>query len=298
MSDQNTRFLLPEQHVRGQIVQLKHSYQSILANADYPPDIARLLGQALAAVAALGSIIKLRGSIILQVQGDGPLHTLVAQANNAGEIRGLAHGYESIGEQSGFTELLAQGRLVMTIDGEGTQRYQGIVSIEGEQLSSVLDRYFEQSEQLLTHIHLAADGQHAACFLLQQMPGTGNTGSGDPETGRQGVDDDWQHLKILSQTLSDEELLTLEPQTLLHRLFHEQQVQLFEPSSLIFRCRCSREKVIPVIRQMSYEQAMQLVDEEGEIRADCEFCNQSHRFDRVDVAGLFKAAGKPPGTQH
>ena len=286
MTDQNTRFLLPDHHVRGQIVQLKHSYQSILANADYPPQIAQLLGQTLAAVSALGSIIKLRGSIILQVQGNGPLHTLVAQANNAGEIRGLAHGYENITDEKNFSELLGKGRLVMTIDGAGSQRYQGIVSSEGNQLSEVLDRYFEQSEQLLTYIHLAADGERAACFLLQQMPAANSRASTDS----------WQHLSILSQTLKDDELLGLEPERLLTRLFHEEEVQLFEASPLMFRCRCSREKVIPVVMQMGYDDAMQLVEEEGEIRADCEFCNQSHRFDRVDVASLFKAGNQTPGT--
>jgi len=292
MTDQNTRFMLPEHHIRGQIVQLEHSYQSILANADYPPEIAQLLGQALAAVSALGSIIKLRGSIILQVQGDGPLHTLVAQANNAGEIRGLAHGYDEIKTESDFAEWVGKGRLVMTIDGEGAQRYQGIVSIEGAQLSDVLARYFEQSEQLQTHLHLAADGEHAACFLLQQMPTAVSKEDGDYQPV-----DSWQHIQILAQTLQDEELLTLDAETLLTRLFHEEQVQLYEASPLIFRCRCSREKVIPVIKQMGYEEAMQLVDEQGEIRADCEFCNQSHRFDRVDVAGLFKAGKHAPKTR-
>lgn len=285
MTDQNTRFLLPTHHVRGQIVQLKLSYQSILANADYPAEISQLLGQALAAVSALGSIIKLRGSIIMQVQGDGPIHTLVAQANNAGEIRGLAHGYQAIVNEKGFAALLGKGRLVMTIDGEGSQRYQGIISIEGESLSVILDRYFEQSEQLLTHIHLAADGEHAACFLLQQMPALNTQASAHG----------WQHLKILSETLKDEELLELQPETLLNRLFHEEKIQLFQASPLIFRCRCSRDKVIPVIMQMGYDDAMQLVAEEGEIRADCEFCNQSHRFDLVDVASLFKAGNKAPG---
>lgn len=287
MTDQNTRFMLPEHHIRGQIVQLQHSYQSILANADYPPEIAKLLGQALAAVSALGSIIKLRGSIILQVQGDGPLHTLVAQANNAGEIRGLAHGYDAIRAEANFAEWVGKGRLVITIDGEGAQRYQGIVSIEGEQLSDVLTRYFDQSEQLQTHLHLAADGERAACFLLQQMPAS----SGDKTAA-----DSWQHINILAQTLHDQELLTLDSETLLTRLFHEEEVQLFEPSALLFRCRCSREKVIPVIKQMGYEEAMQLVEEQGEIRADCEFCNQAHRFDRVDVAGLFKAGKHAPKT--
>lgn len=286
MSDQNTRFLLPEHHVRGQIVKLDHSYQAILANAEYPPAVASLLGQALAAVGALASIIKLRGSMILQVQGDGPIHTLVAQANNAGEIRGLAHGFTAVTNESSFSQLQGKGRLVMTVDGEGSKRYQGIVEITGERLADALDTYFAQSEQLATHIHLAADGKQAACYLLQQLPG------GAAAEAEQS----WQHVKTLSETLRDAELLHLDDREILHRLFHEEDVQLFDASTLSFRCRCSRAKVVPVIEQMGYEAAMQLVEEQGEIRADCEFCNQAHRFDRVDVASLFKADISAPST--
>ena len=284
MSDQNTRFLLPDNHVRGQIVQLEYSYQSVLANASYAPAVAVQLGQALAAVSALGSIIKLDGSIILQAQGDGPLHTLVAQANNAGEIRGLARGLERLDETLGAEQLLGQGRLVITIDGEGGRRYQGIVQLDNDQLAVALTNYFDQSEQLRTFIHLAADRQQAACFLLQQLPGS----------PREEEQDHWQHALVLAQTLSDQELLTLPAEQILHRLFHEQDVQLFEPTPVSFRCRCSPEKIVPAILQMGYEEAMQLVEEEGEIRADCEFCNRSHRFDRVDVASLFKARQQAP----
>ena len=287
MPDQNTRFLLPEHHVRGQIVKLKTSYQSILANAAYPTVVAELLGQALAAVSALGSIIKLRGSMILQVQGDGPLHTLVAQANNAGEIRGLAHGFEAITDEQGFSQLQGKGRVVMTVDGKGTKRYQGIVQITGEHLSDALHAYFAQSEQLATHLHLAADGEQAACYLLQQLPGK-------PKEENVGS---WQHVKLLSKTLSDQELLTLDEREILHRLFHEDDVQLFAAEPLSYRCRCSREKVIPAIKQMGYENAMQLVKEQGEVRADCEFCNQAYRFDRVDIASLFKADTHAPTTR-
>ena len=288
MSDQNTRFLLPDHHVRGQIVQLDRSYQGVLANADYPPEVAVQLGQALAAVSALGSTIKLDGSIILQVQGDGPLHTLVAQANNAGEIRGLARGFENIDEEQGFGALLGQGRLVITIDGEGGRRYQGIVQLEGDRLAAVLGNYFDQSEQLRTHIHLAADPRQAACFLLQQLPGD-NTGD---------QSELWQEALVLSQTLSDPELLTLPARQILHRLFHELDVQLFEPAALSFRCRCSREKIVPAILQMGYPEAMALVETEGEIRADCEFCNRGYRFDAVDVAGLFKSQQQAPSQTH
>ncbi len=284
MTDSNTRFLIPELNVRGQIVQLEHSYQSVLANAAYSPVVARLLGQALAAVSALGSIIKLRGSIILQVQGDGPLPTLVAQANNAGEIRGLAHADETLGTETKFSELLGAGRLVMTVDAQGGKRYQGIVQLGGEQLSDVLDTYFEHSEQLKTRILLAANNERATCFLLQLLPGTDNENSGD----------NWQHAKILSDTLTEPELLELNVEQILHRLFHQQEVQVYEPAPLVFRCRCSREKVIPAIVQMGYDEAMLLVEEQGEISANCEFCNQAHQFDRVDVAGLFKAHTKAP----
>ncbi len=283
-TDQNTRFLISELHVRGQIVQLEHSYQSVLANADYPPAVAELLGQALAAVSALGSIIKLRGSIIMQVQGNGPLHTLVVQANNAGEIRGLAHGYEALNEEIEFSELLGTGRLVMTVDAQGGKRYQGIVQLEGEQLSDVLGTYFEQSEQLKTSIMLAANNRRATCFLLQQLPGMGG----------ENLHESWQHAKILSDTLTEPELLELDVEQILHRLFHQQEVQIYEPVPLTFRCRCSREKVIPAIVQMGYKEAMRLVEEQGEITASCEFCNQTHRFDQIDVAGLFKAHAKAP----
>ena len=286
MPDQNTRFLLPEHRVRGQIVKLERSYQSVLANAAYPPAVGKLLGQALAAVSALGSTIKLHGSIILQIQGEGPVHTLVAQANNAGEIRGLAHGYESIADETHFEELLGKGRLVLTIEGERNKRYQGIVEIHGPHLSDALQTYFEQSEQLLTHIQLAANDQHAACFLLQQLPG------GPEDDGIDG----WQHAKLLSETLSAEELLNLDVQETLHRLFHEDDVQLYAPSPLRFHCRCSREKIIPVIEQMGLADAMKLVDEQGEIRADCEFCNRAYRFDRVDIAGLFMTEFTAPSN--
>ena len=286
-TDQNTRFLVSELHIRGQIVQLEHSYQSVLANADYPPAVAELLGQALAAVSALGSIIKLRGSIIMQMQGDGPLHTLVVQANNAGEIRGLAHGYEALDEEANFSELLGVGRLVMTVDAQGGKRYQGIVQLEGEQLSDVLGIYFEQSEQLKTSILLAANNRRATCFLLQQLPGTGG----------QKPHESWQHAKILSDTLTEPELLELDAEQILHRLFHQQEVQVYEPVPLTFRCRCSREKVIPAIVQMGYKEAMLLIEEQGEITVNCEFCNQTHRFDRIDVASLFKAHAKAPARQ-
>ena len=286
MSDQNTRFILPDYHVRGQIVKLRLSYQRILENAEYPSVVAQLLGQALAAVSALGSIINLRGSIILQVQGDGPLHTLVAQANSAGEIRGLAHGFEAIENQTSFSQLQGKGRVVMTVDGEGSKRYQGIVEITGDCLADALQTYFRQSEQLSTHIHITADGEQAACFLLQQLPGDVSGQSGD----------NWQHVKILSETLSDQELLALDERQILHRLFHRDDVQLFKADSLSYRCRCSRDKVVPSIKQMGYEDAMDLVDERGEIRADCEFCNQAYRFDRVDVASLFKADTSAPTT--
>lgn len=287
MSDTNTRFMLSDHHIRGQIVRLEKSYQAILANADYTPVIANILGQALAAVSALGSTLKLDGSIILQVQGNGPVNTLVAQANSAGEIRGLAHHKHAISGDEGFTQLLGEGRIVITVDGKQGKRYQGIVQITGDDLSAALNTYFEQSEQLLTHIYLVADDKQASCFLLQQMPGA----------TMELAAESWQHIKLLSDTLKNEELLNLDGQEILHRLFHEETVRLFEPTALSYRCRCSREKVIPAIEQMGYEEAMSLIEEQGEIRAECEFCNRSHRFDRVDVASLFKANLQPPSVE-
>ena len=278
--DINTRFLLTERNIRGQLVQLDATTRAALANADYPASVAAQLGQALAATAALAGTVKLQGSIILQLQGKGAMPLLVAQASHQGELRGLASFDAERAHQADFATLAGDGRIVITIDGQDRQRYQGIVAIEGDSLSACLGDYFARSEQLATQLYLAADGDKAAALLLQQLPPS----SGDDSHTDS---DDWQYATTLAATLSDTELLTLPAEELVHRLFHADEVQLFEPQKLRFYCSCSRDKVAAAIRGLGQQEAELLVAEQGQIRVDCEFCNHAYEFDAIDLATVF-----------
>ncbi len=279
--DYSQRFMLPGRNVRGQLIRLSKSWTEIQATTDYPIAIAQQLGQALAAVTALGSTIKLDGSIILQVQGDGPMDTLVAQANNAGEIRGLASWDLAAPITDDFLALVGAARAVITIDGANGKRYQGIVEVKGNTLALTLDDYFTQSEQLCTRVWLACDERHAAAFLLQQLPS-------EPLPEQQNHDrQDWEHCVILAQTLTDEELLTVSAENVLNRLYHQDEVRLFDAEPVRFYCRCSREKVANAIIQLGQADAEALIQERKIVEANCEFCNQKHRFDAVDIAALF-----------
>jgi molecular chaperone Hsp33 len=283
--DKNTQFLLPNKSIRGQLVQLDTSWQQLQQSQDYSEALSSLLGESLAAVSALASTVKLEGSMIMQVQGDGALSTLVAQANNKGDIRGLARLRDTTGENLSFPELIGDSRFVITIEGEGAQRYQGIVKCEGTSMSDLFNLYFKQSEQLATQLWLAANREQAACFLLQQLPS--DSSEAQKEKG-------WEHARVLADTLKQDELLSLTPEELLHRLFHEEDVQVFPSHTLQFKCQCSREQVCAVIESMGENDAMALIAEEGEFKADCEFCGVSYVFDAVDIASLFSATQNAP----
>ncbi len=285
-NDSNTSFLLEQHHVRGQIVQLNEAWQALQSRQTYDSQLAQVLGETLAAVSALASTVKLNGALILQIQGDGPVSTLVAQATNEGLVRGLARNRSALPDKANLTEMVGDAKLVITIEGEGAQRYQGIVNCEGDTISEALDGYFKQSEQLATRVWLAANEHSAACLLLQQLP--------SQKEDKQRGTDSWQHLCTLSNTITQAELLDLEPEQILHRLFHEERVKIFEPSPLAFQCQCSRQKVADMIANMGEQEAMQLIAEQGQFKADCEFCGKSYVFDPVDIVGLFADAQAAP----
>lgn len=280
------RFLFEGAGVRGEFVRLNSSFKALLDNHDYPPAIARQLGKALSSVALLSATIKLDGSLILQVQGDGPMHTLVAQADSNEAIRGLARWEgDAANPDMTLSELAGKGRIVMTIDARGSERYQGIVELHGDSLAETLREYFVRSEQLPTRIWLASEGDLAAGLLLQKLP------------EGHGAEEAWEHLVTLSDTITDEELLELPFSELLRRLYHQEDVRLYEAEPVVFRCSCSREKIERVLLGMGRNEAESILAEEGEIRADCEFCFSKYRFDKVDVAALFTDAMPATGGQ-
>ncbi|WJW75938.1 Hsp33 family molecular chaperone HslO [Thiohalobacter sp. IOR34] len=284
------RFVFEHTHVRGELVHLDATWQAVLSRHHYPPLIRDLLGQAMAAAVLLSTTLKSGASLTLQLSGDGPLSMLVVQASAARTLRGLAHWREPLPEDAHLGRLAGRARLVITLDpGEGKERYQGIVAVEDEaSLADALSDYFARSEQLETRLWLAANGERAAGLLLQALPG----GSEDADA--------WPRMRHLGSTLSEAELLDLSHREILHRLFHEEDVRLFEAEPVSFRCSCSRQRIENMLRGLGYDEVQGILADEGAVQVDCEFCNQQYVFDAVDVEQLFAASDQPrvPSTRH
>lgn len=277
--DSFQRFIFEDLGIRGELVRMDASWRTVLDQYTYPPLVAEQLGQALAAALLLSATIKFRGSLILQAQGDGPIHTLVAQATHTRSLRGLARWNGEVAGHS-LPELYGQGRLVMTIQNEGAEPYQGIVALQGENFAEAIQAYFAQSEQLPTRLWLAADGRRAAGLFIQELP-----------SQRRGVDD-WERVSFLADTISDSELLRLPSRELLFRLFNEERVRLFESEPVVFRCGCSRDRIESLLNHLAKSEIEAIAREQGSVEVDCEFCNRHYRFDPVDVGMLFSGQVK------
>ncbi len=283
------RFLIEDTAVRGEWVHLDATFRALRANADYPPPVLRLLGQALAATALLTATLKFEGSLTLQISGGHPVTLLVMQARANGSLRGLAH-WDSEAELPEQGDLFGpDAQLVMTLDpGQGRERYQGIVPLESGDLAKALEGYFRQSEQLPTRLWLACDGQAAAGLLLQEMPRREDSAAPRDE-------DAWRRLEALTDTLDERELLDLPVETLLRRLYHEEGVRLLEAEPVRFQCDCSAERVEAMIRGLGAEEARDIVRREGGIEVHCEFCNARYHYDAIDVDTLFR---EPASVTH
>lgn len=281
-TDQIQRVLFDGIDVRGALVGLEKSYAEVLDRADYPERLQVLLGEMLAAVVLLTSNLKIEGRVSLQAQGEGNVRVLMAEATHDNHIRGIARFEEAdLPSQGRFDELLVNGRMALTIEPANGQRYQGVVPLEGATVSECLERYFSQSEQLPTKIQLAADGQRAAGMLTQVLPAAG-TGSGD-----------WEHIVVLAQTLKADELLNLDNETILYRLYHEETVRLFEADPISFKCECSRERSANAMQLMTEDELLNIAEEQdGVIDMSCQFCNQVYRFDTADIRALFHNDGR------
>lgn len=281
--DQLHRFIFEHLGVRGELVQLGASWRAVRDNRSYPATVSAQLGQGLAAVMLLSGTIKFKGSLILQIQSGGPLSLLVAQATDQRTLRGLAH-WEGEVPAGDLAATFGEGRLVITAEAPSGERYQGIVALEGTGLAEAIGNYFGQSEQLPTRLWLACDGEHAAGLFLQKLPG-------------QTVEDEdgWERVSALAETVTAEELCTLPAKEMLHRLFHEEDVRLFEAEPVAYRCGCSRERIEDALRAMGEADLNDLLASEGQIQADCEFCGREYLFDKVDVAALFAGPAMPEG---
>lgn len=282
-SDFVQRFLFEDFPVRGAVIRVDQTWQALLQQRDYPASVADLLGQLLAASGLLAAQIKWEGSLSLQLQSKGSLRVALAQCNQAGDMRGIAR-FDELTDS--LPMLGPDAVLAITLEPEETsavgprsQRYQGIVQLQTDGLAATLTEYFNQSEQLPTRVWLKSQGSGMAGLLLQKLPES----SADQ--------DGWNRVVHLAETISAEELLALDTETLLHRLFNEETVRLFEAKDVRFRCSCSQQKVTDMLRSLGEAEARSVLDEQGEIEVGCEYCGRQYRFDAVDVEQLFNDHG-------
>ncbi len=282
------RFLFEDLGIRGLWVRLSDSWQTAQANQHSPPEAQLQLGQALSAAVLLSSTIKFKGSLILQVQGDGPLRTLVAQATHDRCIRGLVKSADDIGMDS-LASIYGNGQLVITISPETAQPYQGVVPLQGKQLADALENYFMQSEQLNTRLWLFADTKRTTGLLLQELP------------GQMRQRDDWERIVILADTLTEREIQNLSCEDMLYRLFNQEQLRLYDEEPVKFACSCSVPKIENALRMLGREELESVLNEQGNIEVNCEFCNKLYRFDRIDVEHVLNpgiSASPVPEQRH
>ena len=284
------RFLFEHYPIRGHIVHLDASWRALLEQREYPEVIRDTLGEAVAASVLLAATLKFEGTLSLQLQGQGPMHLMIAQCSDALGVRAVAR-YKEAEYRRDLSALSGEGKLTVTLENEDlSQRYQGIVPLTGERMADCLRSYFESSEQLPTRLWLHADANGASGLLVQRLSNDSvkNRTVGSPlEVDPAEIDDAWQRVQLLGDTLKPEELQTLSDRNLLRRLFAEDDVRLFESAPVFFRCRCSRERVSGMLRSLGAEEVRSVLAEQGHVEVRCDFCNRAYRFDAVDVEQLF-----------
>lgn len=287
-SDQIRRFMLDDCDIRGEIVTLEHSYQQASEHQNLAPATRFLLGEFLAATTLLAEVLKFEGILTLQVRGSGPVPLIMAETTDERHLRGIVKLRDDVGadalEGLSFTQMIGNGVLTLTIDPRKGSRYQGIVPAEGDTLAECLTNYFAQSEQLKTRFWLAADNQKAAGLLLQALPNP------DPQGSGQRSHELWTTAAHLANTVKPEELLQLDQETLLYRLFNEFDIRLYDPQPVSFACSCSRERSARALLSLGRDDAYTLLAERDIIETSCEFCGTQYHFGEPDLATIFGSA--------
>jgi molecular chaperone Hsp33 len=281
-SDFLRKFIFEEFAVKGSLVRLDESWREVCARAR-PAELARnMLGEVIAASVLLTSNLKFKGTVSLQIQSNGPVRLLLGQCSNDHQVRGVLKMAE--GDEDPREPVLS----INLEPEDGGAPYQGIVSLGQDGVAAALQEYFTMSEQLGTRFFLVAGDHACAGLMLQRMP------------GQMPDHENWNRVVHLASTITDEELTGLEPEVLIHRLFHEDDVRLFKPSAVRFGCKCSVERVSGMLRGLGEKEAEDIIAEQGLVEVHCQYCGTAYRFDPVDVARLF-AGGfetqEKPGLQ-
>lgn len=309
------KFIFEGLPVRGMLVRLTGAWTELLQRRDkaggYPEPVRDLLGEMAAAGVLMQANLKFDGALVLQMQGDGPVRLAVAEVQPDLALRATASVAGEVPDDAGLEALVnagGKGRCAITLDPKdkqpGQQPYQGIVALHGDRreplqrLSEVLEHYMLQSEQLDTRLVLAADGKVAAGLLIQRLPSEGEGNLGAKNEDGIGLSEDYRRIALLAGTLSREELLSLDAESILRRLFWEETVRRFEPLAgdrgPRFACRCSRQRVARMLQGLGRAEIDGLIEERGAAEVGCEFCGAQYRFDAVDVGEVFTAPRDQP----
>ena len=297
---------------RAHLVQLDRSWLEVACKHDTSPDVMRLLGEMSCASILLSASLKYEGSVILQIHGDGPVRLAVAECNAKLGFRSTIKMSETLEPAPGadWKALVNQnnlGRFSVVLDPkiDNQHPYQGIVPLHEAGVAQALESYMQRSEQLPTRLWLACNGERAAGLLLQKMPhqgGTNKKSEAQSEAATEASDDDWERLITLAQTVTAEELLNVEAETLLHRLFWQEAPKLLEDKPVQFSCSCSRARVGRMLKTLGAEEVESILAEQGQVDVHCDFCNAAYHFDAVDCAALFTGEHPPssedPSTIH
>ena len=279
-TDISQRFIFDDTDIRGDIVSLQHCFKEIIVDNDYPPGVAALLGEFLVASVLMSSTIKFEGRLVLQARGKGDLSLLMAEVTHDRQIRGIARYKQDVAEPD-MQKLFEGGALAVTIEPTNGERYQSLVPIQSSKLSDCLEHYFEQSEQLATSITLASSQNAVSGLLLQQLP-------------RQLVTDvaeranQWQHVTVLTNTLTDDELITLPGTEVLNRLFVEEQIRLSDENNIQFRCTCSTQRTARALVLIDAAELDAMFEETSVIEMNCEFCSKQYAFSRETLTEVLE----------
>ncbi|MDW7551475.1 Hsp33 family molecular chaperone HslO [Pseudoalteromonas sp. McH1-7] len=273
------RYIFDKLDVRGELVQIEQTFTDIISGHNYPEPVQHLLGELLVATSLLTATLKFEGDIAVQLQGDGPVKYAVINGNHKQQMRGIARLQSEI-KGGSIPEMIGKGYMVITITPIKGERYQGIVPLSKDTLAECLEDYFEQSEQLKTRLWFATsvtdEKVKAAGLFLQVLP-----------VNKEKSIADFQHLEALSNTIKQEEMLDLDANTVLTRLYHEDNPQLFEPQAISFVCGCSREKTENALVNVGQAALLEDLQKQGEINISCHYCLKNYVFSEQDVKSLF-----------
>ncbi|WP_448549570.1 Hsp33 family molecular chaperone HslO [Thalassotalea fusca] len=278
LKDELNRYLFDELNVRGELVQLSQTYREIIGNQDYPEGVRQLLAELLSATCLLTATIKFEGEITVQIQGEGPLSYIAVNGDNEQKMRGVAKLSEPT-DALGLKNLVGKANMVITIRPFKGEAYQGIVALEHETLAECLAHYFEVSEQIPTKVWLYYDKDKAmaAGTLLQLLPETS-----EKNENQEG----FNHLCHITETTKSEEIFSLEANELLHRLYHQEVVRVYEPQDVTYQCGCSEEKCLSVISQLPPEELAAIIAEQGWVSMTCDYCLTTYKFDEPQLAAF------------